>query len=150
VFRKDDKIIEGASSMIGYRLVMGSTRSAMSMLSVMVVGLNMTAYEVEVPGKIENEKARAIFMAVPQVTQIVICYGVMRCLVWSRFDRRQMVCLVMLLMIATPLLVTGKSKILDLDFSKNLILSLVGYLLVGLLYSLVMCVALTEILRGVH
>jgi hypothetical protein len=70
--------------------------------------------------------------------------------VWSRFDRRQMVCLVMLLMIATPLIVTGKSKILDLDFSKNLILSLVGYLLVGLLYSLVLCVALTEILRGVH
>jgi len=49
-----------------------------------------------------------------------------------------------------PFLISGQSEVLGIQIHTNKIISIIGYLLLGLIYSVFLTIALNEMMRGVH
>jgi hypothetical protein len=51
---------------------------------------------------------------------------------------------------AIPWVISGKSEVLGIQIHTSKIVSIIGYLLLGLIYSVFLTIALNEMMRGVH
>jgi hypothetical protein len=49
-----------------------------------------------------------------------------------------------------PFLISGQSEVLGIQIHTNKMISIIGYLLLGLIYSVFLTIALNEMMRGVH
>ena len=51
---------------------------------------------------------------------------------------------------AIPWVISGQSEVFGIQIHTNKIVSIIGYLVLGLIYAIFLTIALNEMIRGVH
>ncbi len=59
-------------------------------------------------------------------------------------------CVLLMIMSVIPLVISGKSDIMGIELHQSLLITIIGYVLQGLFYTIFITIALNEMIRGAH